>query len=121
MEHSNPHDDGTASEQASGPAAAFQDEMESWTDQMLFSIYDGPDNSEIDMGVMGTISVEIAKKEHVLSVPKDTVHVAGDKAFVYTLSAENVREIRYIEVGLMGDEKVEVLSGLSEGEKVLKK
>ena len=106
---------------AAGDYLVMPYEMESWNDQMLFSIYDGPDNSEIDMGVMGTISVEIAKKEHVLSVPKDTVHVAGDKAFVYTLSAENVREIRYIEVGLMGDEKVEVLSGLSEGEKVLKK
>ena len=34
MEHSNPHDDGTASEQASGPAAAFQDKMETWTDRV---------------------------------------------------------------------------------------
>lgn len=34
MEHGNPHDDGTASEQASGPAAAFQDKMETWTDRV---------------------------------------------------------------------------------------
>ena len=58
---------------------------------------------------------------HVLSVPRDTVHEAGDKSFVYTLTEENVREIRYIETGLVGDERVEILSGLSEGEKVLKK
>ena len=106
---------------AAGDYLVMPYNMNEWDDQMLFSIYDGPDNSEIEMGVMGTISVEIAKKEHVLSVPKDTVHLAGDKAFVYTLSDENVREIRYIEVGLMGDERVEVLSGLTEGEKVLKK
>ena len=41
MEHSNPHDDGTASEQASGPAAAFQDKMESWTDRVGYGAYRG--------------------------------------------------------------------------------
>ncbi|MBP5660167.1 MAG: efflux RND transporter periplasmic adaptor subunit [Lachnospiraceae bacterium] len=106
---------------AAGDYLVMPYEKESWTDTMLFSIYDGPDNSEIEMGTMGTISVEIEKKEHVLSVPKDTVHQAGDKYFVYTLTEENVREIRYIEAGLVGDERVEIISGLSEGEKVLKK
>ena len=106
---------------AAGDYLVMPYEMENWGDTMLFSIYDGPDNSEIEMGTMGTISVEIEKKEHVLSVPKDTVHTAGDKTFVYTLTEDNVREIRYIETGLMGDDRVEILSGLSEGEKVLKK
>ena len=41
MEHSNPHDDGTASEQASGPAAAFQDKMETWTDRVGYGAYRG--------------------------------------------------------------------------------
>ncbi|MBR5896704.1 MAG: efflux RND transporter periplasmic adaptor subunit [Lachnospiraceae bacterium] len=106
---------------AAGDYLVMPYEKDSWTDTMLFSIYDGPDNSEIEMGTMGTISVEIEKKEHVLSVPKDTVHQAGEQFFVYTLTEDNVREIRYIETGLVGDERVEILSGLSEGEKVLKK
>lgn len=41
MEHSSTHTDGTASEQASGPAAAFQDEMESWTDRVGYGAYRG--------------------------------------------------------------------------------
>ena len=41
MEHGNTPDDGTASEQASGPAAAFQDEMESWTDRVGYGAYRG--------------------------------------------------------------------------------
>lgn len=106
---------------AAGDYLVMPFEMDKWEDTMLFSIYDGPNNSEIEMGTMGTISVVIAQKEHVLSVPKDTVHQAGDKSFVYTLTDENVREIRYVEVGLVGDERVEILSGLTEGEKVLKK
>ena len=34
MERSRTQTDGTASEQASGPVAAFQDKMESWTDRV---------------------------------------------------------------------------------------
>ena len=41
MEHGNTPDDGIASEQASGPAAAFQDEMESWTDRVGYGAYRG--------------------------------------------------------------------------------
>ena len=106
---------------AAGDYLVMPYDIESWDDTMYFSVYDGPGNSEIDMGVMGTISVEMEKREHVLSVPSDLVHSAGDKYFVYTLTADNVREIRYIEPGLIGNDRVEILSGLSEGEKVLKK
>ena len=106
---------------AAGDYLVMPYEIDKWDDCMYFSVYDGPGNSEINMGVMGAITVEIEKKTNVLSVPKDTVHFAADKSFVYTLSEDNVREIRYVEVGLVGDERVEILSGLSEGEKVLKK
>lgn len=34
MEHGNTPDNGIASEQASGPVAAFQDKMEKWTDRV---------------------------------------------------------------------------------------
>ena len=34
MEHGNTPDDGIASEQTSGPVAAFQDKMEKWTDRV---------------------------------------------------------------------------------------
>ena len=106
---------------AAGDYLVMPYDMDSWDDTMYFSVYDGPDNAEIEMGVMGTIYVETEKKEHVLSLPTDLVHEADGKYFVYTLTSENVREIRYIETGLIGNERVEILSGLSEGEKVLKK
>jgi len=41
MEHGNTPDDGIASEQASGPAAAFQDKMEKWTDRVGYGAYRG--------------------------------------------------------------------------------
>lgn len=106
---------------ASGDYLLIPYDYENWTDSLLFSVYAGPDNAEIEVGVIGTITIGVETKEHVLSIPKETVHMAGDKAFVYTLNSENVREIRYVELGLYGDERVEILSGLSEGEKVVKK
>ena len=41
MEHGNTPDDGIASEQASGPVAAFQDKMEKWTDRVGYGAYRG--------------------------------------------------------------------------------
>ncbi len=41
MEHGNTPDDGIASEQASGPVAAFQEKMESWTDRVGYGAYRG--------------------------------------------------------------------------------
>lgn len=41
MEHGNTPDNGIASEQASGPVAAFQDKMEKWTDRVGYGAYRG--------------------------------------------------------------------------------
>lgn len=106
---------------ASGDYLLVPYEMENWTDSLLFSVYTGPDNAVIDVGVMGEISIVMETKSNVLSVPKETVHMIEDKAFVYTLNEDNIREIRYVEIGLYGDERVEIISGLSEGEKVVRK
>ncbi|MCQ2524040.1 MAG: efflux RND transporter periplasmic adaptor subunit [Lachnospiraceae bacterium] len=106
---------------ASGEYLLLPYEIDKWEDSMKFSVYTGPDEGALEVGVMGTISVVEETKKNVLYVPKDVVRIADDKAYVYTLSEDNIREIRYIEIGLYGDDKVEVLSGLVEGEKVVKK
>lgn len=96
-------------------------EKDSWTDCMLFSVYTGPDNVTVDVGTYGTISVEVERKEHVLTIPKMALRNAGDDYYVYMLTEDNVREIRYVKVGLIGDDRVEILDGLTEGEKVVRK
>jgi len=61
------------------------------------------------------------KKEQVLNVPLRAIHTAEDKKYVYVVGQENVREVKWIETGLYGDDCVEVISGLTEGEKVILK
>ena len=106
---------------AAGDYVLLPYEIDTWTDKMIFSIFTGPENANIDVGTRGTISVIESEKTHVLSLPKDVIHQAGDEYFVYTLNEDNIRTIKYITIGLYGDERAEILEGLSEGEKVVKK
>ena len=54
-----------------------------------------------------------------LSIPKDAVIYSGDKKFVFVDQGGGRFIPRLIKVGQKGDEGVEVLSGLSEGERVV--
>ena len=96
-------------------------EKDKWEEEMIFSVYTGPDEAEIEVGTYGTLSVVLDKRENVLTVPKSVVKSAGDSYYVYTLGEEDIREITYVTVGLIGDDSVEILSGISEGEKIVKK
>ena len=106
---------------ASGDYVLLPYDYSNWTDKMVFTVYTGPDNAGIEVGTRGTITVTEDEKKHVLSLPKDVVHFAGDDVFVYTLNEDNIRTIKYISIGLNGDDRVEITDGLSEGEKVVKK
>ena len=116
-----PVDMNIAFSSAAGDYVLLPFEIDSWTDKMVFSVFTGPDNAAIDVGTRGTISVVEDEKTHVLSLPKEVIHKAGEEYFVYLLNEDNIRTIQYITVGLYGDERVEILDGLTEGEKVVRK
>ncbi len=96
-------------------------DMENWNETLLFTISGDTSNINIGVGASGTIQFILDEKKQVLSVPLRAVHQAGDKSYVYVLGEGNMREVKWIETGLYGDETVEVVSGLSEGEKVILK
>ena len=64
-------------------------------------------------------SLVLEEKEDALSIPKNAVYYAGDKAYVYYFDEEGNRKIKSITVGLQADSRVEVLEGLTEGEEVI--
>jgi membrane fusion protein (multidrug efflux system) len=39
----------------------------------------------------------------------------GEKSYIYTVSDENIANKTEVEIGLRGDSKVEILSGVNEG------
>ena len=74
---------------------------------------------DMTLGQRVLYSLVLEEKGNALSVPKSAVHYAGEDAYVYYFDAEGNRQIKQIEVGLQADSKIEVLSGLVEGEEVI--
>ena len=61
----------------------------------------------------------LKQRSQVLCVPAQAVHSADGRDYVYVLGEDQMREVKWIETGLYGDSTVEVLSGLTEGERVI--
>ncbi len=95
--------------------------MEEWGDTQLFEIYEAPEEASNEVGDHGLITVVEDSREDVLMLPVGAVKNAGDKNYVYVQGENDVREARWVETGLYGDSMVEILSGLTEGEKVILK
>ena len=79
---------------------------------------DEPDYS-IKMSTRGTINIELERADNVLSLPREAVHTTENMAYVYTLSESGVRELREVEIGIMGTKLVEIKSGLLPYEQVI--
>ncbi len=84
-----------------------------------------PDNSLV-INLRGTISAVTASAENVTYIPYAALRKMGDQYAVYVQDADGLREIRYVEVGLIvsgsltsDDNRVEIVSGLNPGETVI--
>lgn len=93
--------------------------IENWDEQLIFVPLSAA-GASIPAGASGKITITADSRSHVLTVPNGAVYRAsnGDK-YVYTQDENNVRQIRWVETGLVGDELTEIVSGLTEGEIVL--
>ena len=95
--------------------------MEEWGETQQFVVYEGEGEGGFDVGTSGLILITEDKRENVLNVPIVAVLNAEDRRYVYVLSDDGTREVRWVETGLYGDTTVEILSGLAEGERVILK
>ena len=74
--------------------------------------------ASISEGTNGNIVLETGRRDNVLSVPKAAVHRAGDQTYVYVVDEDGYRRYREVVIGLEGDERTEIISGLEAGERV---
>lgn len=96
--------------------------MDEWTDTMYFSILSAPDNVQLEMGSFATMVIDTEARYNVLCLPVGVVYEADGKKFVYVVNeSNNMREVKWIETGLKGNTYIEIISGLNEGDKVVKK
>ena len=106
---------------AKGDYVVVPYQKNTWGETQLFEVFDGPENEGIEVGTSGTITIVINRKEDVLCVPNEAIMKADGKTYVYVLDDKNMKSIRWVEIGLVGDGYTEILSGLTEGEKVVRK
>ena len=77
-----------------------------------------PSASTYQSGDKVTITVQLASKEDVLWLPPDAIRSAGGRTFVI-INSENGPERVDIEIGLQTRDRVEIISGLTEGQVVV--
>lgn len=76
-------------------------------------------NNRLDLLPNTTVDVRIHVSERpaALVVPRGAVYIEGDKRFVYQVEADRLHR-RFIKLGIANPTKMEVLSGLNEGDVV---
>lgn len=93
--------------------------MDEWGETQMFVVAGGLDGVGIEVGDSGTMTIETDRRAQVLYVPTNAVHSADNGTYVYVLGQDDVREVKWVETGLYGDQGIEIISGLEEGERVI--
>ena len=75
-------------------------------------------NLELLSGSLLEITVKFNLRNS-LSVPDTSIMMEGDKSYIFTVSGENITNKTEVEIGLRGDGKVEILSGINEGDLIV--
>jgi HlyD family secretion protein len=76
-------------------------------------------NSQLRDGQTARVEVTTAERQDVLSVPNAAVRRQGDATTVVVVEPDGQQRIATIRTGIVGTDRTEVLSGLSQGQRVL--
>jgi macrolide-specific efflux system membrane fusion protein len=96
------------------PTATTQNNVNSYA--VTVSLDTPPDGVRIGQTV--TVSVIVAQATDAVRVPAAAVRGTGQRHTVEVVTGDGKRETRQVEVGVQGDQFVEITSGLSPGEQV---
>jgi membrane fusion protein, multidrug efflux system len=75
-----------------------------------------------DLELLSGSLLEITVKFNLrdaLSVPDTSIMMEGEKSYIYIVSDENITNKTEVDIGLRSNGKVEILSGLSEGDQIV--
>ncbi len=77
------------------------------------------ENSRIKSGMTVNLNIKTNQKENVLCLPYYLIKNKDSYKYVLVLKDNNETEERKVKIGLEGENEVEILEGLKEGEKVI--
>jgi len=106
-------------EETVGTVSRFADSLDRQTRTMDTEIDFDNRTGRLMPGMYAEAQVLLQGKKGVLCVPVEALARNGDDATVLAVNAQNVVEERHVKLGLESAAQVEVLSGLSENERVI--
>ena len=102
-----------------GKVARCADSLDEQTRTMHTEIDFANAQGKLLPGMYAETVLQLADHQNALTVPVEAVIENGTEARVLVVNSRNVVEERKIKLGLQGKSKVEVLSGINEGERVI--
>jgi membrane fusion protein, multidrug efflux system len=88
------------------------------TRSLLSRISINNDDLELLSGSLLEITVRFNLRD-ALSVPDTSIMMEGEKSYIYKVSDENITNKTEVDIGLRNNGKVEILSGLNEGDQIV--
>ncbi len=67
----------------------------------------------------GTVTILLEEKEDALYIPAHAINLINDEQIVYVEDANGIRTTKKVKTGMEANDNVEILEGLSEGDKVI--
>lgn len=102
-----------------GKVSRFSDALDMQTRTMQTEIDVENRDGRLMPGMYTETHLALREKKNALTIPLEGVTRNGDDAVVLAVNAQNKIEERHIRLGVEDNERVEVLSGLSENDRVI--
>jgi len=102
-----------------GKVSRFASSLDSQTRTMETEIDFENRDEKLLSGMYTETVLQLAERNNVLVVPMEAVTQSEGDATVLAVNAQNTVQQRHVKLGLQGKTRVEVLSGLSENERVI--
>ena len=102
-----------------GRVSRFADSLDRQTRTMETEIDFDNREGRLIPGMYTETRLSLREKKNALTIPLEAVSRNGDESTVLAVDAENVVEERKVQLGVEDSTRIEVLSGLSEGDRVI--
>jgi RND family efflux transporter MFP subunit len=106
-------------EEIEGKVSRFADSLDRQTRTMETEIDFDNRSGHLIPGMYTGTRLSLRETKNALTIPLEAVSRSGEDATVLAVNAENVIEERKVRLGVEDSTRIEVLSGLSEGERVI--
>ena len=102
-----------------GRVSRFADSLDLQTRTMETEIDCENRDGRLMPGMYTESELSLRQKPNALTLPLEAVVRSGDDATVMAVNSQNILDERHVKLGLEDNARVEVLSGLSEGDRVV--